>query len=92
MSPLPQDYSLAQNYPNPFNPSTMIEFSIPKQSKVTLKVFNILGQEVATLVNGNLTAGRYSVDFNASQLAAGAYIYRLTADNFTKTSKMLLIK
>ena len=91
-SPLPQEYSLEQNYPNPFNPSTIIEFSVPKQSKVTLKVFNVLGQEVATLVNSTLGAGKYSVDFHASNLAAGAYIYRLTADNYVRTSKMLLIK
>jgi len=91
-SPLPMEYTLDQNYPNPFNPSTVIEFSIPKQSKVTLKVFNVLGQEVATLVNSSLVAGHYSVDFKANNLAAGAYIYRLQADNFVRANKMLLIK
>jgi hypothetical protein len=91
-SPLPVEYSLDQNYPNPFNPSTVIEFSVPKQSKVTLKVFNVLGQEVATLVNSTLVAGHYSVDFKANNLAAGAYIYRLQADNFVRANKMLLIK
>jgi hypothetical protein len=89
---VPQAFSLSQNYPNPFNPSTTIEFSLPKQSKVTLKVYNMLGQEVATLVSATLSAGRYSSQFDASKLASGAYVYRLTADNFMKTSKMMLIK
>jgi hypothetical protein len=89
---LPEAFSLSQNYPNPFNPSTTIEFSLPKQSKVTLTVYNILGQEVATLVSATLSAGRYSAQFNGSKVSSGTYIYRLTADNFIKTSKMLLIK
>ena len=89
---VPQEYGLSQNYPNPFNPSTKIEFSVPKQSNVTLKVFNVLGQEVATLVQQTLGAGRYSITFDAAKLAAGAYIYRLQADNFVQTSKMLLVK
>ena len=89
---LPEAFSLSQNYPNPFNPSTTIEFSLPKQSKVALTVYNLLGQEVATLVSATLTAGRYSVPFDASRLSSGSYIYRLTADNVIKTSKMLLIK
>jgi hypothetical protein len=91
-SPLPMAYSLEQNYPNPFNPTTTIEFALPKQAKVTLKVYNLLGQEVATLVNGTLGAGRYTSEFDAAKLASGTYIYRLSADDFIKTSKMLLIK
>jgi hypothetical protein len=89
---LPQGFSLTQNYPNPFNPSTTIEFSLPKQSKVTLTVYNLLGQEVATLVSATLGAGRYSTQFDASKLSSGIYVYRLTADNFMKASKMMLIK
>jgi hypothetical protein len=92
LNPLPQDYSLAQNYPNPFNPSTTIEFTLPQQSRVTLTVYNILGQAVATLVSETLGAGRYSTQFDGSRLSSGTYVYRLTADNFTKTVKMMLIK
>jgi hypothetical protein len=92
VDPLPQAYSLEQNYPNPFNPSTTIEFALSKQSKVTLTVYNVLGQQVATLVSETLGAGRYSARFDASKLSSGTYIYRLTADDFVKTSKMMLIK
>jgi hypothetical protein len=88
----PQEYSLAQNYPNPFNPTTVIEFSLPRQSKVNLTVYNLLGQEVTTLVASTLGAGRYSIQFDASKLASGVYVYRLAADNFVKASKMMLIK
>ncbi len=85
-------FELSQNYPNPFNPSTQIDFSIPRQSNVQLKVYNSLGQVVATLVNGNLSAGLHSVTFDAGNLASGMYIYRLTAGNFTSEKKMLLLK
>ncbi len=85
-------FGLAQNYPNPFNPSTKIEFSIPAQSRVQLKVFNMLGQEVATLVNGTLPAGSHSAVFDARDLASGLYLYRLTAGSFTSVRKMLLLK
>jgi hypothetical protein len=89
----PLVYSLAQNYPNPFNPSTQIEFSLPKQSSVTLKVYNILGQEVATLLgNTTMTGGTHSVMFNARGLASGMYFYRLQAGSFTDVKKMLLLK
>jgi hypothetical protein len=89
----PLVYSLAQNYPNPFNPSTQIEFSLPKQSAVTLKVYNILGQEVATLLgNTTMTGGTHSVMFNARGLASGMYFYRLQAGSFTDVKKMLLLK
>ena len=89
---LPEGYSLSQNYPNPFNPSTEIAFSIPAQSNVELKVFNLLGQEVATLVNQTMAPGSYTVDFNAAHLASGMYVYRLKADNFVSTYKMVLMK
>jgi hypothetical protein len=85
-------FKLEQNYPNPFNPSTKIEFAIPAQSKVELKVFNILGQEVATLVNESLTAGNHAVTFDAGRLATGVYLYRITAGTFVSTKKMLLLK
>jgi hypothetical protein len=89
---IPQEFSLSQNYPNPFNPTTKIEFSLPKQSNVVLKVFNLLGQEVATLVSETKAAGHYAVDFDASHLASGAYVYQLTAGNVVKVNKMLFVK
>ena len=85
-------FNLAQNYPNPFNPSTKINFSLPQQSTVQLKVFNTLGQEVATLVNGSLSAGIHSVDFDGRNCASGLYFYRITAGNFTSVKKMMLLK
>jgi len=89
---VPLVYTLSQNYPNPFNPSTMIEFSLPKQSPVDLKVFNILGQEVATLVHETLPSGVHSVRFDATNLASGTYIVRINAGDFTSSKKMLLLK
>ncbi|HVO75339.1 MAG TPA: T9SS type A sorting domain-containing protein, partial [Ignavibacteriaceae bacterium] len=85
-------FSLSQNYPNPFNPTTTINFSIPKSGNVTLKVYDALGKEVATLVNGYETAQSYQVDFNASSLASGVYFYTLKTDNFSQTMKMVLMK
>jgi hypothetical protein len=85
-------FKLEQNYPNPFNPSTQIEFSIPVASQVELKVYNILGQEVATLVNESLKAGNHAVKFDASHIATGVYLYRITAGTFVSTKKMLLLK
>lgn len=85
-------YQLSQNYPNPFNPTTVINFTIPQPGNVTLKVYNSVGQEVATLLNEYKTASNYSVDFNASNLASGVYFYKLKVDNFTQTRKMMLIK
>jgi len=90
--PLPVEFDLAQNYPNPFNPSTTISYSIPKAANVQLKVFNVLGQEVATLVNGTVTAGVHSIVFDASHLASGVYIYRVTGAGFSDAKKMMLIK
>jgi len=89
---LPNSFELSQNYPNPFNPSTKIQFSVPEQSHVTLNVFNILGQKVATLVNGIKTSGNYEVSFDAAKLSTGVYIYRLEAGNNTITKKMTLLK
>ena len=94
---VPDVYSLHQNYPNPFNPSTKIDFSLAVDSKVSLKVFDILGQEVANLVNTNLVAGSHNVDFNASLLNSGVYFYRIEATgidgtNFTNVKKMILTK
>jgi len=86
------DYALYQNYPNPFNPSTIISYQIPVSGKVSLKVFNVLGNEVATLVSGIQQAGKHSVSFNASQLSTGVYFYKLEAENFSATKKLMLIK
>jgi hypothetical protein len=85
-------FTLNQNYPNPFNPSTQIEFNLPGALKVDLKVYNILGQEVATLLNETLTPGRHSVTFNAGSLATGVYIYRINAGGYTSAKSMLLLK
>jgi len=89
---IPQRFWLYQNYPNPFNPATKIKYSIPKSSFVNLKVFNMLGQEVATLVNEEQSAGEYAADFNASNRASGIYLYRLLAGDFSLTKKMILIR
>lgn len=89
---LPAEYTLSQNYPNPFNPSTVISWQVPTGSFVSLKVHDILGKEVATLVNEELKAGSYSVDFNASHLASGIYFYSIKAGNFIQSKKMILMK
>ena len=89
---VPTKFNLSQNYPNPFNPTTNIRYSIPQGGLVTLKVFNVLGQEVATLVNQEQKPGEYVVDFNASNLASGIYMYRIQSGNFTFTKKMMLLK
>ena len=89
---IPVKYNLYQNYPNPFNPTTSIKFDIPKTSNITLKIYDILGREVATLVNEEKTAGSYTITFNASKLASGIYFYRLTAGSFNQTKKLVLLK
>ncbi len=90
---LPNKYALHQNYPNPFNPSTAIRFSLPTAERVTLKVFNVLGKEVATLLsNQPMSSGNQSVEFKASDLASGIYIYRLEAGEFVQTKQMVLLK
>jgi hypothetical protein len=85
-------YSLSQNYPNPFNPNTIIEYSIPETGYIKLKVYDILGNEVITLVNEEKTPGNYSVEWNASSLASGVYVYRLQAGSYMQTRKMILMK
>ena len=89
---LPNQFALFQNYPNPFNPSTIISYEIPKHSFVTLKIFDILGREIATLVNEEKQIGKYSLKFDASNLSSGIYFYRITAGNFSSVKKMILIK
>jgi hypothetical protein len=89
---MPSSFSLSQNYPNPFNPSTKISFALPKYSSVSLKVYDVIGKEVALLISDELAAGSYSIDFNASKLSSGIYFYELRAGYFTKTMKMLVIK
>ena len=89
---IPNEYSLDQNYPNPFNPSTRISYSIKEEGLVKLKVYDILGKEIATLVNENKPAGNYEVDFNASQLPSGMYIYKIQSGQFSDVKKMLLTK
>ena len=88
----PISYKLNQNYPNPFNSSTTISFSIPTYEFVTLKVYDVLGREVATLVNENLSAGSYSYNFDASNLTSGVYLYKLQAGKHSETKKMMLMK
>ena len=89
---VPAAYTLSQNYPNPFNPTTQIAFTIPKAGNVLLKVYNTLGQEVSTLINGQMAAGQHEVTFNAQNLASGIYFYRLTAGSYASTMKMVLMK
>jgi hypothetical protein len=89
---LPNKLALGQNFPNPFNPSTTISFSIPERSHVTLKVFNILGQEVETLLNETINAGAYETIWDASNQASGIYFYRLRFENQVMTKKMALLK
>ncbi len=91
-SALPDRFALAQNYPNPFNPSTNVQFNLPSAATVQLRVYNMLGQEVATLVNGTVTAGVHTVKFDGSRLSSGIYIYRLTAGSYVSTMKMVLLK
>lgn len=85
-------FELSQNYPNPFNPTTNIRFSVPKDGMVSLNVYNLLGQKVATLVSEQLTAGTYNTSFDASKLASGTYVYQIKANGFTATKKMMLMK
>ena len=89
---IPTEFSLMQNYPNPFNPVTSIRFALPIESSVRLTVFNMLGQEVASLVKGTMAAGNHKVEFDASKLNSGMYIYRIEAGNFVSVKKMLLMK
>ncbi len=88
----PKEFKLEQNYPNPFNPSTVISYQLPVVSNITLKVYDILGSEVITLVNEQQEPGYYEVQFNAANIASGMYVYRLQAGDFISVKKMLLIK
>jgi hypothetical protein len=95
--PLPKSYHLGQNYPNPFNPTTTIEFTLPIRSQVNLTVYNILGQKVATLVDGVRPAGTYSIEWNGTSssgtpVATGVYFYRMRTDKFTESKKMLFLR
>jgi hypothetical protein len=85
-------YTLNQNYPNPFNPSTTIQYNVPQRSYVNLSIYNIIGQRVAVLVDGEKDAGFYSVEFNAVNLPSGVYIYRLQSPESVQTRKMILLK
>ncbi|MBS4035206.1 MAG: T9SS type A sorting domain-containing protein, partial [Ignavibacterium sp.] len=86
------NYELFQNYPNPFNPSTTIRYDLLEDGLVTLKVFDILGQEVKTLVNSVQPARRYEVQFNSEGLASGVYIYRLQVNDFSQSKKMIILR
>ncbi|MCH7774465.1 MAG: T9SS type A sorting domain-containing protein [Bacteroidetes bacterium] len=88
----PTDFTLEQNYPNPFNPSTKIIYTIPELIYVTLKVFDVLGQEIITLINEEKSAGRYEIEFDATALPSGIYFYKLQSENFVETKKMELTK
>ncbi len=89
---VPSDYRLLQNFPNPFNPNTSISYQLPADGYVTLKVYDLLGKEIATLVDGHNDAGYYRINFDASSLSSGFYFYRLSTENYVSTMKMLLIK
>ncbi len=91
-SEVPERFSLWQNYPNPFNPATNLKFAIPASGLVTLKIYDVLGNEVATLVNEKLSLGTYEVEWNASGYSSGIYFYELRSGNITETKKMLLTK
>jgi len=86
------EYALHQNYPNPFNPETQITFDLLEAGTVHLTVYNLMGQEVTSLVNGGMTAGRHSVRFDATNLPSGLYLYRMDVNGFTGQHKMLLLK
>jgi hypothetical protein len=88
----PKEFKLAQNYPNPFNPSTTIEFVVPSSGIYSLRVYNVIGQEVANLIESELASGLHKVHFDASKLSSGMYIYKLTGSNVNLTRKMLLMK
>lgn len=89
---LPAEFKLEQNFPNPFNPSTIIRFALPERTTVLLKIYDLLGEEVITLVNEEKEAGWYNVNFNATGFASGFYIYRMQTGQYTSIKKMLMIK
>ena len=89
---IPDKYALEQNFPNPFNPTTTIRYQLPKESKVVIKIYDVLGSEAMELLNDQKEAGIYEVEFNASNLSSGTYIYRIIAGDFVETKKMILLK
>ena len=89
---MPRNFALSQNYPNPFNPTTMINYSVAKESNVTIKIYDVMGREVETLVNENKEPGNYEVNFNAQNLASGIYFYKMNAGDFTSIKKLTLLK
>jgi len=89
---IPDEYHLFQNYPNPFNPSTKINFAVPGNGFVNLTIYDVLGNEVTTLINEEKAAGSYEVDFNAEGLTSGIYFYTLSAGSFNETKKMVLLR
>jgi hypothetical protein len=89
---LPRNYSLSQNYPNPFNPTTNISYQLPASSFTTLKVYDLLGREIATLVNEQKSAGTHTATFNAAALSSGMYFYQIKAGSFTETKKLVILK
>ena len=89
---IPTEFSLNQNYPNPFNPSTKITYQIPKVSFITLKIYDVLGKEITTLVNEEKPIGSYEIEFNAKNLPSGIYFYKIQAGSFVETKKMVLMK
>ncbi|NNG26515.1 MAG: T9SS type A sorting domain-containing protein [Ignavibacteriaceae bacterium] len=89
---VPTNFNIKQNYPNPFNPNTTIKYQIPELNFVTLKVYDVLGNEIATLVNEEISIGIYEITFDASNLPSGIYFYRLQAGDFIQTKKMILMK
>lgn len=89
---IPVEFALEQNYPNPFNPTTTISFDLPHQSHAVLIIYNVLGQQVATVVNESLPPGRYTRTFEAGRLASGVYLYRLVAGQYSETKRMVLLK
>jgi hypothetical protein len=89
---VPTDFTLYQNYPNPFNPSTKIRFVIPKSSFVNIKVYNVLGKEIVTLINEERPAGNHEVEFSGTDLPSGVYFYKLQTGSFIQTKKMILLR
>jgi hypothetical protein len=91
-SAIPDEFILDQNYPNPFNPSTIIQFSLPKQSFVTLRIYDVLGKEINVLLNDELQPGEYKVKFDAEYLSSGIYFYKLKSKEFNQVRKMMLVR
>lgn len=90
--PIPSSMRLYQNYPNPFNPATSISFELPNESYTTLKIYDLLGREIMTLVSGKLQAGKYKYQWDANNLSSGVYFYRLQSGNYNETKKLVLLR